>query len=239
MLFQSKDPKLQGDLPPGPQDAPPDAVISPDTRRGGVAERIPPRQARTKKWPVLDAGGPPQNLDLAAWRFTLSGLVETPIEWTWDAFQKLPRTRVFADMHCVTRWSRLGNVWEGVSTRDVVKHVVLKPEAKFVLVSAYDSAFSFSGGATPWTTNMPLEYFLGDDCLFADTHDGQPLSLEHGGPLRLVIPRLYAWKSAKWVNGIEFRATDTPGFWERGGYHLLGDPWKEQRYRFAEDDSAE
>jgi len=230
MLFTTRDPKLQEDVPPGPQDAPADAIISPDTRRGDTTARIPPRQARTKKWPVLDAGGPPNKLDLKTWRFTLTGLVDQPVEWTWEEFRKLPRTRVFADMHCVTRWSRLGNLWEGVSTREIVKHVTLRPEAKFVLVSAYDKGFSFSGGQTPWTTNMPLEYFLDEDCLFADTHDGQPISLEHGGPLRLVIPRLYAWKSAKWVRGIEFRAEDTAGFWERGGYHMLGDPWKEQRY---------
>jgi DMSO/TMAO reductase YedYZ molybdopterin-dependent catalytic subunit len=235
MLFGSSDPKLQGDVPPDPQDAPSDAVVSEDTRR---ADRIPPWQARTKKWPVLDAGGPPDvNLkDLSWWRFSLTGLVEEPVEWTWAEFKKLPRTRVFADMHCVTRWSRLGNVWEGVSTREVVKHVKLKPDVKFVLVSAYDKAFAFAGGASNWTTNMPLEWFLGEDCLFADTHDGQPISLDHGGPLRLVIPRLYAWKSAKWVKGVEFRAEDAPGFWERGGYHMLGDPWKEQRYRFSDDE---
>lgn len=232
MLFGTKDPKLQGDTPPTPQDAPPDAVISPDTER---ENRIPRNQSRTKKWPVLDAGGPPSNLDLKRWRFSLTGLVEEPVEWTWEEFQKLPRSRVFADMHCVTRWSRLGNVWEGVTTREVLKHVKLKPDAKFVLVSAYDKGFSFRGGATAWTTNMPLEHFLDEDCIFADTHDGAPISLEHGGPLRLVIPKLYAWKSAKWVAGVEFRADDTPGFWERGGYHMLGDPWKEQRYRFEGD----
>jgi DMSO/TMAO reductase YedYZ molybdopterin-dependent catalytic subunit len=229
MLFGSQDPKLQGDVAPGPQDAPADAIVSADTRR---ENRIPPRQARTKKWPVLDAGGPPDvNLkDLSWWRFSLTGLVEEPITFTWQEFKKLPRKRVFGDMHCVTRWSRLGNVWEGVATREIVKHVNLKPDVKFVLVSAYDKSFAFSGGASDWSTNMPLEWFLGEDCLFADTHDGQPISLDHGGPLRLVIPRLYAWKSAKWVKGVEFRAEDTPGFWERGGYHMHGDPWREERY---------
>lgn len=239
MLFQSTDPKLQPGEPPTPKDAPAEAVVSDDTHRGN---RIPPNQARTRKWPVLDAGGPPSDIDLhnlANWRFTLTGLVGESIRWTWEEFKQLPRTRVFADMHCVTRWSRLGNVWEGVSTREIVKHVKLSPDAKFVLVSAYDKGFSFSGGAMPWTTNMPLEYFLDEDCLFADTHDGMPISLEHGGPLRLIIPKLYAWKSAKWVSGVEFRATDAPGFWERGGYHMLGDPWKEQRYRFSEEGEEE
>ena len=194
--------------------------------------RIPVRQSRTKKWPVLDAGGLSAPIALDKWHFELNGLVDAPASFSWDEFQKLPRVKVFADMHCVTRWSRLGNVWEGVSTREVIKHVQIDPSAKFVLVTAYDKGFSFSGGATQWTTNMPLAWFLGEDCLLADTHDGQPISLEHGGPLRLVIPRLYAWKSAKWVQGITFRANDAPGFWERGGYHMLGDPWKEQRYGF-------
>jgi DNA invertase Pin-like site-specific DNA recombinase len=146
------------------------------------------------------------------------------------------QTVQFVDMHCVTRWSRLGNLWEGVSTREIIQQVTLKPEAKYVLVHAYDRAFSLMGGSANWSTNMPLEYFLDEDCLFADTHDGEPISLEHGGPLRLVIPKLYAWKSAKWVKGVEFRDSDTPGFWERGGYNMLGDPWKEQRYRFSDEE---
>jgi DMSO/TMAO reductase YedYZ molybdopterin-dependent catalytic subunit len=165
--------------------------------------------------------------------------VDEATTFTWDEFKRLPRVKVFADMHCVTRWSRLGNVWEGVSTREIVKHVRLKPEAKFALVSAYDKGFSFRGGATDWTTNLPLDDLLGEDCLLADTHDSEPISIEHGGPLRLVIPRLYAWKSAKWVRGIAFCSDDTPGFWERGGYHMRGDPWKEERYRFNDANEEE
>ncbi|GAB4451397.1 MAG: sulfite oxidase-like oxidoreductase [Armatimonadaceae bacterium] len=234
MLFGSKDPKLQGDTPPSPDEAPEDVIVSPDTRR---ENRIPPGQSRTKKWPVLDTGVHPSASELTpeVWRLELTGLVEEPVIFTWEEFQKLPRTKVFADMHCVTRWSRLGNTWEGVRTRDVLQQVRLKPEAKFVLVHAYDKSFSFLGGGSNWSTNLPLEAFLDEDCLFADTHDGEPISLEHGGPLRLVIPRLYAWKSAKWVKGVEFRDNDTPGFWERGGYHMYGDPWAEQRYRFSDD----
>jgi DMSO/TMAO reductase YedYZ molybdopterin-dependent catalytic subunit len=238
MLFQ-KDPKLQGDVPPGPDEQPGGVIVSPDTRRGDTAARIPPRQARTRKWPVLDAGGPPKPIPLPEWRFTLSGLVDEAATFTWNEFKRLPRVKVFADMHCVTRWSRLGNVWEGVSTREIIKHVRLKSEAKFALVSAYDKGFSFRGGATDWTTNLPLADLLGEDCLLADTHDGEPISIEHGGPLRLVIPRLYAWKSAKWVRGIAFLSDDTPGFWERGGYHMRGDPWKEERYRFNDEDDEE
>lgn len=235
MLFGSRDTKLQGDHPPTPQDAPEGAIISADTRR---ENRIPPGQSRTKKWPVLDTGVHPTEKELKpeVWRFDLFGLIEEPVSFTWKEFQSLPRTRVFADMHCVTRWSRLGNTWEGVSTREVLKHVKLKPEAKFVMVHAYDRIFSAFGGGKNWNTNLPLEYFLDEDCLFADKHDGEPIPIEHGGPLRLVIPKLYAWKSAKWVQGIEFRADDTPGFWERGGYNMLGDPWHEQRYRFSEDE---
>jgi DMSO/TMAO reductase YedYZ molybdopterin-dependent catalytic subunit len=159
---------------------------------------------------------------MSRWVFRIVGMVETPVEWTWEQFQQLPRTRVFADMHCVTRWSRLGNLWEGVSTQEVLGHAGVKSLARYVIVHGFDRG---------WSTNMPLEEFLREDCLFADMHDGEPINLEHGGPLRLVVPRLYAWKSAKWVRGIELVENDRPGFWERGGYHLFGDPWKEQRFR--------
>jgi DMSO/TMAO reductase YedYZ molybdopterin-dependent catalytic subunit len=125
-------------------------------------------------------------------------------------------------MHCVTRWSRLGNLWEGVSTRELLSRANVLPQARYVLVHAYDA---------DWTTNMPLGDFQREDALFADIHDGEPIPPEHGGPLRLVVPRLYAWKSAKWVRGIELIARDQPGYWERGGYHMHGDPWKEERFR--------
>jgi DMSO/TMAO reductase YedYZ molybdopterin-dependent catalytic subunit len=218
MFGFGRDPKLQSETPPSPEEAGDGVIISPDTRR---ENRIPPRQARTRKWPVLDASGPP-HIDLERWRFTVTGLVETPLEWTWEEFQRLPRVQVFADMHCVTRWSRLGNLWEGVSTREVLNRSGVRPNAAYALAYGYDRG---------WSANMPLEAFLQEDCLFADKHDGEPLDAEHGGPLRLVIPRLYAWKSAKWVRGIELVERDRPGFWERGGYHMHGDPWKEERFR--------
>jgi DMSO/TMAO reductase YedYZ molybdopterin-dependent catalytic subunit len=148
------------------------------------------------------------------------GLVDQPVRFSWDEFRALPAHRVFADMHCVTTWSLLDNVWEGVLVREVMTRVGLRPEARFVLVHA----------EAGWTTNLPLEDFLGEDCLFAWAHNGQPLDPDHGAPLRLVVPRLYAWKSAKWVRGIEFLARDTPGFWERNGYHMRGDPWQEERF---------
>ncbi|HEX8200338.1 MAG TPA: sulfite oxidase-like oxidoreductase [Isosphaeraceae bacterium] len=195
---------------------PPADVISPDTTR---PERIPPGQVRTRHWPVLHAGSVPQ-VDLAGWDLRCFGLVEEPRAWTWDAFRALPRSTVLADMHCVTTWSRLDNLWEGVLVRDVMAHVRVQPEARFVLVHA----------EADFTTNLPLADFLGDDCLFAWGHDGRPLDPDHGGPLRLVVPRLYAWKSAKWVRGVEFLAADRPGFWEQNGYNAHGDPWTEERF---------
>jgi len=196
-----------------------DIIISPDTLR---ENRLPPNQVRTMKWPVLDYGGPPARVDLTTWKFKVFGLVKNPQVWTWEEFRSLPRVKVKADFHCVTRWSRLDNLWEGVSTREILSRAEAAPEARFVLVHAYDSG---------WTTNLPLEHFQSQDALFADTHDGEPLTLEHGGPLRLVIPQLYAWKSAKWVRSVEFLAEDTAGYWEDGGYHMRGDPWNEERYR--------
>jgi DMSO/TMAO reductase YedYZ molybdopterin-dependent catalytic subunit len=194
-----------------------DIIISPDTLR---TNRLPPNQVRTLKWPVLDAGGPPR-IDLSTWEFQVSGLVGNALRWNWKEFQSLPRIRVKSDFHCVTRWSRLDNIWEGVSTREILRRADVDPQVRFVLAHAYDDG---------WTTNMPLDHFSAEDALFADTHDGQPLSLEHGGPLRLVIPRLYAWKSAKWVRGVEFLANDQAGYWEDGGYHMRGDPWSEERF---------
>lgn len=193
-------------------------IVSPDTLR---AERLPPRQSRTLKWPVLDASGPPR-MDLTKWRFSVEGLVYKRVSWSWEEFHALPQVKVFADFHCVTRWSRLGNVWAGVSTRELVERAGgLDPKARFVTVYGYDHG---------WTTNLPVADFLSEDSLVAITHDGEPISFDHGGPARLIVPKLYAWKSAKWVAGVEFRETDKAGYWERGGYHMRGDPWKEERF---------
>ncbi|HET8550220.1 MAG TPA: sulfite oxidase-like oxidoreductase [Bryobacteraceae bacterium] len=222
MLF-SRDLKEQGGDVPSPDNLPPDVIVSPDTRR---ADRIPPGQSRTRKWPVLDAAGPPR-IDLAKWRLRVAGLVAQPLEWSWDEFQRLPRVRVFADFHCVTRWSRLGNVWEGVSVHELLRQAGDPlPNARFVVACGYDFG---------WTTNMPLDDFLAEDSLIALTHDGEPLSAEHGGPARLIVPRLYAWKSAKWLAGIELIEQDHAGFWERNGYHMHGDPWKEERFGWGSD----
>jgi DMSO/TMAO reductase YedYZ molybdopterin-dependent catalytic subunit len=196
----------------------PEIIVSPDTRR---EERLPPGQSETHKWPVLDASGPPV-IDLRRWRLRLSGLVARPVEWDWDEFQKLPRIKVFADFHCVTRWSRLGNTWEGVSTRELLERAGGPlPAARYALAHGQDQG---------WTTNLPLEALLAEDALVALSHDGEPLTREHGAPARLIVPRLYAWKSAKWLTAIELTEKDQPGFWEKNGYHMRGDPWLEERF---------
>jgi DMSO/TMAO reductase YedYZ molybdopterin-dependent catalytic subunit len=219
VLFD-RDPKQQGDEIPGPHGLPGDVIVSPDIYR---PNRIPPGQSRTKKWPVLDASGPPR-IDTARWQLQVSGLIRNDISWTFEEFEQLPRVKVFADFHCVTRWSRLGNIWEGVSTRELVARAGgVLPECKYVL------AYGFDYG---WTTNLPIEDFLAEDALIATHHDGEPISVEHGGPARLIVPRLYAWKSAKWLSGLEFLPEDRPGFWERNGYHMHGDPWIEERFGY-------
>jgi len=195
-----------------------DVIISPDTRR---ANRIPPGQSETAKWPVLDAFGPP-DLDASRWSLTVTGLVNQELTFTWEQFLALPRVKVHSDFHCVTRWSRLDNLWEGVSTRHLVELAGgVKPDCTHVLAHGFDGS---------WTTNLPIADFLADDALVALTHDGEPLTIEHGAPARLVVPLLYAWKSAKWLRALEFLSADRAGFWERNGYHMHGDPWKEERF---------
>jgi DMSO/TMAO reductase YedYZ molybdopterin-dependent catalytic subunit len=217
-MFGSEDPKTQDKQIPLPGDVPEGVIVSPDTYRG---ERVPPGQSRTLKWPVLDAFGAPR-IDLAKWKLVIGGQVNAPVAFTWEEFNALPRVKVFADFHCVTRWSRLGNLWEGVSVAELVARAGgAKPEARYVVAHGYD------GG---WTTNLPLEHFLAEDALVATHHDGEPLSVEHGAPARLIIPRLYAWKSAKWLAGLELVDEDRAGFWERNGYHMKGDPWTEERF---------
>jgi DMSO/TMAO reductase YedYZ molybdopterin-dependent catalytic subunit len=219
-MFGMDSSKTQSKPIPSPDGLGEGIIVSPDTRR---ENRIPPRQSRTLKWPVLDASGAPST-DLTKWRFWIEGLVVRPVSWNWEEFQALPRVKVFADFHCVTRWSRLGNLWEGVSIQQLVDRTGgILPNAKFVAVYGYDFG---------WTTNLPTEHFLAPDALVALTHDGEALSTEHGGPARLIVPQLYAWKSAKWVAGVEFRETDKAGFWEQNGYHMRGNPWQEERFTF-------
>jgi len=191
-------------------------VKSPDTER---KNRIPPGQRLIENWPVLHHGEV-QRIDISRWVFTISGLVDKERKLTYEEFKALPQVQVFSDIHCVTGWSRLNNLWEGVSSSSLKGLVQIRLQARFVIVH----------GAGGFTTNLPLEDFFAEDVLFAFKHDGQPLTREHGGPVRLVVPRLYFWKSAKWATGVEFVAQDRPGFWESVGYHNHGDPWKEERY---------
>lgn len=181
--------------------------------------RIPPGQVETRKWPVLHHGSVPQ-VDLATWRFRIFGLVSDEVSLTYPEFMSLPRTQVLCDIHCVTRWSRLDNEFEGVLARDVLRLARVLPEAQYVMVHAEQG----------FTANLPLPDLLRDNVRFAFRWNGQDLTPEHGWPLRLVVPHLYFWKSAKWVTGLELMDRDRPGFWEQNGYHMYGDPWKVQRY---------
>ncbi len=193
-----------------------DRIISPDTRR---ENRLPPGQHATDRWPVLHYGSV-HHVDTAGWTLTINGLVDQEIVLSWEQFQALPQIEVFSDIHCVTRWSHYDNTWHGVSSGAVRGLTIIKPEATHVTVH----------GAGGFTTGLALDDFFQPDVLFATVHDGQPISAEHGAPVRLVVPRLYFWKSAKWVTGLTFTDHEVLGFWESNGYHRRGDPWKEERY---------
>ena len=180
--------------------------------------KLPQGQYITEKFPVLSYGET-QIISLKEWRFRVWGLVEEQ-QWTWEEFLKLPQSTIRADFHCVTHWSRFDDEWSGVLFRDFMKHIKVKPEAKHVLQHAY-------GG---YTTNLPLQWMIDEDVMLAHTFNGAPLEPDHGGPMRVFTPRRYAWKGAKWVNGLEFLAKDKPGFWEVNGYSNTADPWKEERF---------
>lgn len=181
--------------------------------------RLPAGQSLTLKWPVLHYGAVPQ-FDPATWDFRAFGLVEEPKRWSYAEFMNLPKTQVKSDIHCVTRWSKLDNLWEGVSFNEIMNHVKVKAEANHVMFH----------DAQGYTANVPLEDLTRADVLFAYKHDGENISPDHGWPLRLLIPHLYLWKSVKWVRAMEFLDHTAPGFWEQNGYHIYGDPWKEQRF---------
>ena len=187
--------------------------------RDPYGDRVPPGQRVTEGWPVLTYGGTPR-VDPKDWRFAIAGLVGREVSLTWEEFNALPQASFRNDVHCVTGWSKLDNDWQGVRFRDVAELAQPKPEARHVMVHCY-------GG---YTTNVPLADLTRDEVLFAHTHNGKPIEPEHGGPLRLVVPHLYFWKSAKWARGLLFMADERPGFWEMYGYHIRGDPWKEERY---------
>ncbi|RAQ97956.1 sulfite oxidase-like oxidoreductase [Thermogemmatispora tikiterensis] len=196
----------------------PERATNPNAKEGPGPDRLPPGQYLTRKWPVLSyertPSFPPD------WRLKISGEVEQPFELTWEEFLALPRVTITTDIHCVTTWSRFDNTWEGVHIREILKRARPLPSARYVMAHSW----------TGYTTNMPLSSLDDDDVLIAIKHDGKDLEPDHGGPVRLVVPKLYFYKSAKWLDGLEFMAEDRPGFWEMRGYHNRGDPWAEERY---------
>ncbi|UKS28848.1 sulfite oxidase-like oxidoreductase [Paenibacillus sp. HWE-109] len=184
-----------------------------------LADRIPPGQVVTDRFPILHEGEVPQ-YDMTAWSLRVFGLVKEEKSFSYEQLMALPRTQVVCDIHCVTRWSKLDTVWEGILFRDFLRLLDVQPEGKYVMIHADND----------YETNVPLEDLMGDDILLAMTFDGKPLTQKHGWPLRLVVPHLYFWKSAKWIQGIEFMAEDREGFWERNGFHNIADPFEEQRF---------
>jgi DMSO/TMAO reductase YedYZ molybdopterin-dependent catalytic subunit len=195
--------------------------VSPDAR-------IPQGQARVQDFPVLDMGIRP-SLDKSTWTLRLFGLVANNMTLNWVQFSALPQTTVLSDMHCVTRWSRLDMNWQGVLARDLVRLAHPSDSAKFVTLHGFDE----------YTTNLPIDALLDDDVLIAHSVFDQPLSTDHGWPARMVVPKRYAWKGAKWISAIEFHAEDRPGFWEVRGYHNEADPWKEERFGYPDDSQTE
>lgn len=188
-------------------------------RKAGPSDRVPPNQNVTTAFPVLHYGNVPFYRNLDNWTLRIWGHVEKETVLTFDELMNLPQKTSGNDIHCVTGWSKLDNIWEGIPTQELAKLAKMKESAKYVILHAEES----------WTTNLPIEDFLKDTSLLAHSHNGEQLTPDHGYPLRAVIPHLYFWKSAKWLRGIEFTDENKPGFWENNGYHMYGDPWKEQR----------
>ena len=183
--------------------------------------RLPPGQYRTDRFPVLHAGSVPRYNDLSKWTFSISGLVDSPATLTWNDLEALPAIEVTVDIHCVTKWSKFDTKWKGVPFSSIYEMAKVRESATHIMCHC---EFGF-------TANLPIEDVLGDNiALLAYQYDGRPLEPDHGYPLRFFVPKLYFWKSAKWLRGIEFMAGDKPGFWEQNGYHMYGDPWSEQRY---------
>ncbi|WP_456277841.1 sulfite oxidase-like oxidoreductase [Bacillus sp. AK128] len=185
------------------------------------ASRVPPNQNVTTTFPVLHNGNVPYyKEDLSDWNLKIDGLVKQPATYTFHELKEFTAIKELNDIHCVTGWSKLDNEWEGISTKLLLEKSGILPEAKYAIIHAEEG----------WSTNLPLEDFIRETSMLAHSHNGKPLTPEHGYPLRVVIPHLYFWKSAKWVRGIELTKDDQPGFWEKNGYHMYGDPWKEQRF---------
>jgi DMSO/TMAO reductase YedYZ molybdopterin-dependent catalytic subunit len=180
---------------------------------GAETDRLPPGQHLVNNWPVLDLGQKPR-IQTAEWALQIIGAVENPVKLDWDAFRRLPQSNKLSDIHCVTTWSRYDNRWQGVATHDLLDLVMPKPEARFVMLTSYDG----------YTTNLPLEDFASKDGILATQWEGEPLTRDHGGPMRLVIPHLYFWKSAKWLRRIEFLLGDQAGFWNGTAITCLATP---------------
>ena len=191
----------------------------PSTRERELGSRLPPGQYATEKWPVLHYGSVPK-FNKETWDFKVFGLVEQPLRFTYDELLALPHKQFQADIHCVTRWSLFDSTWDGVDVQELIKRAKPRPEARFVMVHAENN----------FTANLPLADLDQEQSLLAYKRNGENIGPEHGWPLRLVLPHLYFWKSAKWVRGFEFIPEDKPGFWEQYGYHMRGDPWNEERY---------
>ena len=213
-------------------DPPPDSKLTRSKQRwasegkfltGRIArpeeQRLPPGQHLTRDWPVLDLGVTP-GIGRERWRLDVHGAVEQPLFWDFSQFMAQQQRQFTSDIHCVTTWSRYDNEWQGLATRDLLAACRPRDEARFVVLSSNDG----------YTTNLTLEDFAAEDALLAHSWSGAPLDQEHGGPVRVVVPHLYFWKSAKWLKAIEFLEHDAPGYWEVRGYHNRGDPWTEQRY---------
>jgi DMSO/TMAO reductase YedYZ molybdopterin-dependent catalytic subunit len=214
-LVRSKEKAAQEKRHQSAKEAPPaNPYRRPDGKR-----KLPPGQNVVTKWPVLDLGVHP-NVPRNRWQLTVTGAVENPVMWSWADFLALPQSDIVADVHCVTTWSLYDSRWSGIATKDFLAIVKPKPEARFVVFHSHDG----------YATNVPLARFAEPDALLARSWNGTEIPREHGGPMRIVIPSLYFWKSAKWVRQISFHAEDRPGFWELRGYHNIGDPWKEERY---------
>ena len=213
-------------------DLPPDSKLTRSKRRwaeegkfltGHAArpahERLPPGQHLVRDWPVLDLGVTP-NVPRERWTLDVGGAVANPLHWDWAAFQAQTQETIVTDIHCVTTWSRYDNRWQGLPTRRLLDIVDPHDDARFVVLQSSDG----------YTTNLPLADFAAPDAMIVQSWEGKPLTRDHGGPVRLIVPHLYLWKSAKWLKAITFKTADEPGFWEVRGYHDRGDPWTEQRY---------
>ncbi|MEC1337868.1 sulfite oxidase-like oxidoreductase [Bacillus velezensis] len=190
------------------------------TKQTKQSERIPPNQNVTTKFPVLHAGNVPYYEDMSKWNLQVYGLVDRPMLLSFDDIKAFPEAEVKNDIHCVTGWSRLDNIWQGIRAKDIAEKAGVHKEAGFVILHAEEG----------WTANLPLSDFTRETSLLAYAHNGEPLTPEHGYPLRGVFPHLYFWKSAKWLRGIQFTKENHPGFWEKNGYHMRGDPWKNERF---------